>query len=173
MIAQAIKLAWDLGDNGNVFLSFFSRPRVSQRIHKNKPYFCIALEGCTGHICYTEWPWTSLRWRNALYESYEITGRTFYQKLTFHLNDISFVKKNRRIPRQQTTLWPDCSSFARITTLEYPRKNKPAISLLINVSHMIFARNYSLIAADSHFTRLEILLVDLGVWMSSNLTSVK
>ena len=38
---------------------------------------------------------------------------------------------------------------------------------------MIFARNYSLIAADSHFTRLEILLVDLGVWMSSNLTSVK
>ena len=140
---------------------------------KTRLTFALRWTGCTGHICYTEWHWTSLRWRNALCESYEITGRTFYHKLTFHLNDISFVKQNRRILRQQTTLWPDCSSFARITTLEYPRKNKPAISLLINVSHMIFTRNYSLIAADSHFRRLEILLVDLGVWVSSNLTSVK
>ena len=135
--------------------------------------FALRWTGCTGHISYTEWPWTSLRWRNALCESYEITGRTFYHKLTFHLNDISFVKQNRRILKQQTTLWPDCSSFARITTLEYTRKNKSEISLLINVSHMIFARNYSLIAADSHFRRLGILSVDLGVRVSSNLTSIK
>ena len=25
-------------------LSFFSRPRISQKIHKNKPYFYIALD---------------------------------------------------------------------------------------------------------------------------------
>ena len=33
---------------------------------------------------------------------------------------------------------------------------------------MIFARKYSLIAADSHFRQLEILLVDLGVRNPAN-----
>ena len=32
MIAQAIQLAWDLvGDDGNVLLSFFSRPKDTQK----------------------------------------------------------------------------------------------------------------------------------------------
>ena len=33
-----------LGDDEIVFLSFLSRPRASQRIHKNESYFCIALD---------------------------------------------------------------------------------------------------------------------------------
>ena len=55
-IVQAIRLAWDLvGDDGNVLLSFFSRSRVSERIHNNKPLtFTLRWTGCTGHFCYPE-----------------------------------------------------------------------------------------------------------------------
>ena len=40
-----------VGPRWRVLLSFFSRPRVSRRIHKNKPLtFAFLWTGCTGHF---------------------------------------------------------------------------------------------------------------------------
>ncbi|PFX17850.1 Transposon Ty3-G Gag-Pol polyprotein [Stylophora pistillata] len=96
----------------------------------------------------------------------------FCHKLASRLNDISSVKQNRKSPRQQTSLRPDCSSLARIASSEHPRKNKYAISSLINVGPMIFARNYSLSVSNGRDiptvdievggVRLEGVLVDSG-----------
>ena len=84
---------WD----GNVLLSFFSRPRVPQRIHKNKRLtFELRWTGCTGHFCYAEWPWTSPKQRNAVCESYEITGRHFWPQV-----NISFERHQFRQAKQE------------------------------------------------------------------------